>query len=169
MMAFKRQLEPSKVANVGFKLPDFSGIIDLLPEIIAKLNQSFAENLNALKCIYGQAKRQERYSELEFGRIGDGELVVRSVDALQFVDEATVTQDVTVDVRQGSGYFPRDGYVANLGDNPFMCVLVGATSDRITAKFTVVPGTSYAIRSPISAVKIFPIDAQEAFYQVSAV
>jgi hypothetical protein len=126
--------------------------------------QSFQEKLHENLC---QLVKINKYNALEFGEINQA-FVPRSADKLQYVKEGKTTTELNVDVRGGSGYYPRDGYVANLGDDPFQVILVGTRGQSTTA-FTITPNTSYAINSPIESVKIIPVNSLTAFYQVSVV
>lgn len=128
--------------------------------IIENFKQSLADN-------YCQLLKLNKYNSLEFGDINEN-FVPRSADKLQFVKEGKTAIALDVDVRGGSGYYPRDGYVANLGDDPFQVILVG-TRGQSTSAFTITPNTSYAINSPIEEVKIIPVNSLTAFYQVSVV
>lgn len=136
-----------------FNIPGISTLID-------DFKKSLFDNL----C---QLLKMNRYNALEFGDISET-FVPRSADKLQFVKEGKTTAQLDVDVRGGSGYYPRDGYVANLGDDPFQVILVG-TRGQSTSAFTITPNTSYAINSPIEEVKIIPVNSLTAFYQVSVV
>jgi hypothetical protein len=54
-----------------------------------------------------------------------------------------------------------------MGDEPFKVILFGVTTGDQTSEFTVPPSVSYAIRSPISKIRITA--TLPTIYQVSVV
>jgi hypothetical protein len=129
-------------------------------QIIGEFQKGLQENLCQLQLLV-------KYATLEHGQIPDN-FQKRSANKLQYVKEDTVTVNTSVKVREGGGYYPRDGYIANLGENPFQVILVGENNQR-TSKFTISPNVAYAIRSPIEQIEILPVASLPAFYQVSVV
>jgi hypothetical protein len=135
--------------------------------MVNDFKNSMADNLKALECIWKEIKLVRRFNELEFGVLRpENETESRDADQLQYIFEEMITQEKTVDLHEKLGYHGRDGFVANLGDDDFQIVLVGKRASNQTAKFTVPSKTSYAIKSPISKVIVYPVGAS-AFVQIS--
>jgi hypothetical protein len=131
------------------------------------LQTSMSESIKGLKCIWEEMKLIRRFNELEFGRLrSEAETEIRDADQLQYVFEEAVTAEKTVDLREKLGYNGRDGFIANLGSDAFQVVLIGKREGNQTTKFTIPPSTSYAIKSPVSKVIIYPTTAT-AFPQIS--
>jgi hypothetical protein len=141
-------------------------IVEIM-NMVGQFKNSLADNLKVLECIFKEIKLVRRFNELEFGRLRDEvESEARDSDQLPYIFEDTLTDQHTEDLHEALGYYGRDGFVANLGDDPFQIVLVGKRSGNQTSKFTVPPSTSYAIKSPISKVIIYPV-AATAVVQIS--
>lgn len=144
-----------------------------IPPFVQKILDDFQKTINGntekLNCLETKMGLILKYNELEFGKINPDGFSVRDANKLQFVREKSITAEEVLDVRQDSGYFPRDGYIANLGDDSFKVILFGIAADQTTSEFTITPSTSYAIRSPVGKIKIIPLASTTAFYQVSVV
>jgi hypothetical protein len=135
--------------------------------ILDQITRALAGNTAKLDCLEKKLNEINRYQQLELGKLG--EFSPRDANKLQFVKEATVNEPTDVNIRDEGGYFPRDGYIANLGDDSFKIILYGTRADQTTGEFTITPNTSYALRSPIGKIKIIPIGGNSAFYQVSVI
>jgi hypothetical protein len=131
---------------------------------IINMVQAFQDGLQKNLCVL---EKLLEYNKLEFGEIAKG-FQTRSADKLQAVFEGSVTTETEIKLRDSTNYYPRDGFVANIGDEPFKVVLVG-TRGQNTAPITIPPNVSYAIISPIDYIKIQPIGGLPAAYQVSVV
>ena len=135
--------------------------------MVNDFKNSMVDNLKALECIFKEIKLVRRFNELEFGRLRpEAETESRDSDQLQYVFEAVLAVETTLDLHEKLGYHGRDGFIANLGDDAFQVVLIGKRETNVTQKFTIPPNTSYAIKSPISKVRIYLVGAS-AFPQIS--
>lgn len=135
------------------------------PREIMQMIQSFAKNLESnLEAIWCMVKLQKRllsFKEIEFGRLPE-ELnpeTLKSVDQLQYNAEGATEagKQFIVEVRKNAGYYPRDGWISNTGEEPFKYILTGVRDDSVTNPLTIYPNQSHAIRSPISKVTITPL------------
>lgn len=138
-----------------------------IANMVGDFKNSLERNLEALRCIWNEVKLNRRYNELEFGVLRpEAETEIRDADQLQYIFEERITQETTVDLHDKLGYHGRDGFIANLGDDAFQVVLIGKRDSNVTQKFTIPPNTSYAIKSPISKVRIYLVGSS-AFPQIS--
>lgn len=135
--------------------------------ILDQITKALAGNTAKLDCVEKKLNEINRYQQIELGKLG--EFSPRDANKLQFVKEKNVTEIEEILVRDESGYYPRDGYIANLGDEPFKVILYGVRTDQTTTEFTITSNTAYAIRSPVSKIKILPQGGNAAFYQVSLI
>jgi hypothetical protein len=134
--------------------------------IITGFQNALTENTKKLTCVDEKLGLLVTYQQLDLGKLGE-DFKPRDANKLQYVREDTVNGEVELKIRDDAGYYPRDGYIANMGDEPFKVILFGVSTGDQTREFTVPPNVSYAIRSPISKIKITA--TQPTIYQVSVV
>jgi hypothetical protein len=141
-------------------------MIPNVQKIIDDFQKALSGNTEKLSCVDAKLGMLIKYQQLDLGKISE-DFTPRDANKLQYVREGTVNGEVELKIRDDAGYHPRDGYIANMGDEPFKVILFGVTTGDQTSEFTVPPSVSYAIRSPISKIRITA--TLPTIYQVSVV
>lgn len=148
----------------------------MLPPFVQQIFNSLTEkldgNLKELHCIWEQLHLTNRYNAFSLGVLPEQDDLGsnRNFYRVPFVREAhtalasEITKQILVPVRQDAGYYPRDGSIANLGDEEFQFIVT--SKDGSSERVTCLAGTNYTISTPVKEIKILELNSNPARYQI---
>lgn len=148
----------------------------ILPPFVQQIFNSLTEkldgNLKELRCIWEQLSLANKYNAFSLGALPEVDDLGsnRNFYRVPFVREAgtakatEITQRILVPVRRDAGYYPRDGSIANLGDEEFQFIVT--SKDNNSERVTCLPGTNYTISTPVKEITILELNNNPARYQI---
>jgi hypothetical protein len=141
-------------------------------QIFSSLTEKLDGNLKHLDCIQKEAHLANRYNAFSLGVLPEQDDLGsnRNFYRVPYVREAhtaqasEITDRILVPVRQDAGYYPRDGSIANLGDEEFQFIVT--SKDGNSERITCLPGTNYTISTPVKEITILELNSNPARYQI---